>query len=373
MEPGDRLIVDHKGLGALFDSLRARGYDIVGPTVRDGAIVYDHLRSPTDLPFGWGDEQEAGRYRLRKRDDRAAFGYGVGPHSWKKLLHPPALTLWRAHRGSGGFDVETNGPEATRYAFIGVRACELAAIAVQDRVLIGGAQVDVAYKARREGIFVVAVHCTQAGGTCFCASLGTGPRAVSGFDLALTELLDGGRHAFVVEVGTDEGAKVAAEVPHEAARAEDVRAAEDAVARAAAGMKRALETGGLHEALLRNYESAHWDEVASRCLTCGNCTLVCPTCFCFSVEDVTNLDGGQAERRRRWDSCFAVDFSYIHGGSVRSSTAARYRLWITHKLATWHDQFGSSGCVGCGRCITWCPVGIDITEEARAVCQDQGG
>ena len=107
--------------------------------------------------------------------------------------------------------------------------------------------------------------------------------------------------------------------------------------------------------------------MAERCLTCGNCTLVCPTCFCTNVEDVGDLTGDHAERWRVWDTCFSVDYSYIHGGSVRPSGRARYRQWLTHKLATWHDQFDSSGCVGCGRCITWCPVGIDITQEVAAI------
>ena len=128
-------------------------------------------------------------------------------------------------------------------------------------------------------------------------------------------------------------------------------------------MGRELETDGLRELLERNREHPRWDEVSERCLTCGNCTMVCPTCFCTSVEDVTDLTGEEAERWREWDSCFSLDFSYVVGGSVRSSSRSRYRQWMTHKLGTWWDQFGSSGCVGCGRCITWCPVGIDVTEE----------
>jgi sulfhydrogenase subunit beta (sulfur reductase) len=146
-----------------------------------------------------------------------------------------------------------------------------------------------------------------------------------------------------------------------------VAAAEEITARTAASMGRELDTGGIRDLLYANFDHPRWDDVASRCLACGNCTMVCPTCFCFRIEDVTELAGTAAERHRSWDSCFAVDHSYLHGGPVRESNRARYRQWMTHKLATWIDQFGTSGCVGCGRCVTWCPVGIDITEEAAAI------
>jgi ferredoxin len=132
-------------------------------------------------------------------------------------------------------------------------------------------------------------------------------------------------------------------------------------------MGRAMETDGLPALLARNPEHPRWAQVAERCLTCGNCTLSCPTCFCHTVEDVADLAGTTAERVRRWDSCFTSEFSYIHGGSVRPSARSRYRQWLTHKLSAWHDQFGTSGCVGCGRCITWCPAKIDITEEVHAI------
>jgi sulfhydrogenase subunit beta (sulfur reductase) len=238
---------------------------------------------------------------------------------------------------------------------------------------VGGAYADPAYRSRREGAFVVAVNCGQAGHTCFCASMGTGPRAASGFDLLLTELVVFGRHDFVMEAGSSRGAEVAAEVPHRPATDEDRQAVEALLQRATETQGRSLDTRGVKELLYRHYEDPHWDEVARRCLTCANCTMVCPTCFCATVEDKSDLTGSMAERERRWDSCFTMEFSYVHGGSVRTSAGARYRQWITHKLATWHEQFGSSGCVGCGRCITWCPVGIDITEEVRALRQGEGG
>jgi ferredoxin len=365
---GEAAVLERAGLDRLIDVLRMEGYDVVGPTVRDGAIVYDSIATSADLPRGVSDEQAGGRYRLSRREDDALFGYSVGPHSWKKYLHPPLLTLWRARRSEHGLEIAAEPQATPRHALIGVRACELAALSILDQVLLGGAFVDPAYRADREATFVVAVSCGEAGDTCFCASMKTGPSVSSGFDLALTELLDG-EPRFLLEIGSERGAALAASLPTRPTTTPDLEAARAAVKRAEGQMGRSLDTAGLKELLYRHYEDRHWDTVAKRCLACANCTLVCPTCFCVGVEDVTDLAGAQAERRRRWESCFTLDFSYIHGGSVRASGGARYRQWITHKLATWQDQFGSSGCVGCGRCITWCPVGIDITEEVSALRQ----
>jgi ferredoxin len=374
MEPirsGDQLVIARENLDQLLGAIAKRGFRLVGPSVRDGAIVYDDITSAADLPAGWTDEQDGGTYRLRRRDDDALFGYNVGPQSWKRYLFPPSSLLARIRRDDGGMTTEApDGEPDAPLAFIGVRSCELHAIAIQDRVFIGGNHVDPVYAGRRDGAFIVAVNCGQAGGTCFCVSMETGPKAESGFDLALTELLGDGRHQFVVEVGTGRGAEVMTDVTGRPAQAAETGAAEAITERTAASMGRQMDTGGIRDLLLDNLEHPRWDDVASRCLSCGNCTMACPTCFCFSVEDTTDLAGTNAERHRSWDSCFTMDHSYLHGGPVRVSARSRYRQWMTHKLATWIDQFGTSGCVGCGRCITWCPVGIDITEEAAAIRAD---
>jgi sulfhydrogenase subunit beta (sulfur reductase) len=363
---GARLIIDCGGLQQLIDTLTDRGYRVIGPTVRAGAIAYDTVTRVEELPIGWTDRQEAGTYRLEKRADDAVFGYAVGPHSWKQFLHPPVEKLWRAQRDGKGFAVSACEPAPEPLAFIGVRACELHAIAIQDKVLVEDPYLDQRYRWRREQAFIVAVNCGTAGSTCFCASMGTGPEVTSGFDLALTELLEGPQ-VFVLEIGSAAGAEIARSLPQRAATAAEIEAADRVVARTRGEMGRHIATDGLKEALQNNPEHPLWDEVADRCLACANCTMVCPTCFCTTVDDTTDLTGTVAERTRRWDSCFTLDFSYIHGGSVRQSTRARYRQWVTHKLAHWFDQFGSSGCVGCGRCITWCPVGIDITEVASGI------
>jgi sulfhydrogenase subunit beta (sulfur reductase) len=202
--------------------------------------------------------------------------------------------------------------------------------------------------------------------------MGTGPRADSGFDLALTEILDGG-HRFVLEIGSEAGRALLSEVPHTPASPTDVEVALRRSEEAAARIERRVDTDGLPARLAATLEHPQWDDVAERCLTCANCTMVCPTCFCSTVEDTTDLTGDHAERWRRWDSCFTLEHSYVHGGPVRSSTRSRYRQWLTHKFGTWHDQFGVSGCTGCGRCIAWCPVGIDVTAELAALLTDPGG
>lgn len=362
MPPAPALLT-RDGLDALLAALHADGFRVLGPTVQDGAIIYDDVVRVADLPVGWTDRQDGGSYRLERRDDTAVFGHTVGPYAWKRFLHPPLLRLWRAEPGADGVEIATDAHAAQPMAFLGVRACELQAIAIQDKVFLHGPFVDPHYKARRQGLFIVAVNCGQAGGTCFCASMQAGPKAEAGFDLALTELADG----FLVEAGTARGAVLLDRLPHRPASEEEQQQAAAIVAATAAQMGRHIpDAAALPALLLGNLDHPRWDAVAQRCLSCGNCTQVCPTCFCTNVTDTTDLTGA-TDRTRRWDSCFAVDFSYIHGGAVRPAPRSRYRQWMTHKLASWVAQFGTSGCTGCGRCVTWCPVGIDITEEVAAI------
>ncbi len=359
-------VIGTDGLESLIGVLRDKGYEVIAPRVADEAMVLGPVSRFEDLPVGLRDEQDGGHYRLVPGGGRALFDYGPGPQGWKRYLYPPDERLWRAQRHGESFIVEEEPPEAERYAFLGVRACELSAMAIQDKVLNRGSEGDPRYVARRKSAFVIAVNCGRAGGTCFCVSMGSGPRAEDGFDISLTELIDNNRHVFLVEAGSEQGAEVLQRIDRSSASEADLSRADAVVSATAAAMGRDM-IADAGDVLARNLDSDHWDAVAERCLTCGNCTMVCPTCFCTTVEDVTDLSGAVAERWRKWDSCYSMDFSYIHGGSIRREGASRYRQWITHKLSFWYQQFGTSGCVGCGRCITWCPVGIDITEEARTL------
>lgn len=361
-------VIDREGLNQLINVLNEMGFQVIGPTVRDEAIVYEKLKSIKDLPEGWTDEQEGGAYRLKKRPDKALFGYVVGPHSWKKFLHPPERRLWRAERNGNDFEVFPEKLEAPRFAFLGVRSCELHAIAIQDKVFLESDHLDSVYKANRENSFLIAAQCGQSAATCFCTSMKTGPRAENGFDLGLTEILDNDKHHFVVEIGSEQGSAVMEKIRHQPATLNDERQAKKQTDDVASKMKRTLDTTNIKDLLYENLESPQWDTISERCLSCANCTMVCPTCFCSTVEDVTDITGNHAERWQKWDSCFTMDFTNLHGGQVRSSTKSQYRQWLTHKLASWQDQFDSSGCVGCGRCITWCPVAIDLTQEVPKIC-----
>ncbi len=356
-----------EGLQALLAELRRQGYSLLGPSLVQGDFGHREIRGVADLPRGVGMEQEAGTFRLVFREDAELFGYPVGQPSWKPVFFPPSRLVWQAVRSAGGWEISLPREDLPPVALLGVRPCDLAAMEVLDRVFLRGPYVERSYQARREAAFIVAVNCTRPGGTCFCASLGTGPRAREGFDLALTEMVTGEGHWFLVETGSDAGRALLETVPHRQATAAEVEAASRALAAAAGRMGRHLEMVGLKEHLYENYEHRHWAEVAARCLTCGNCAMVCPTCFCHHLEDSLNLRGDRASRRRVQDVCFTVAHSYIHGGSVRPTPWSRYRQWLTHKLATWQEQFGCLGCVGCGRCITWCPVGIDLTAEVAAL------
>ena len=350
-------------LDRLLDLLTTEGRRIIGPTISQGAIVYDEIHHASDLPSGWTADQAPGTYRLRQTGTDRHFDYAVGPTSWKHETFPSRVPITIGRRIDGQTTFEDATPVVPPVAFLGVRGCEIAALLTQDAVLTRGPAVDRDYAARRAAALIVAVECVTPADTCFCTSMGTGPEVTTGFDLAMTELDDG----FVVRAGSPAGEGLLTRLhlsPAGEAQRDDAR---DAVAAAREKIGDPVPTAGLPGRLFAAADSPRWAEVAERCLACANCTLVCPTCFCVGVTQVSDLDGVEATAERTWDSCFTLGYARVAGGNFRPRVQDRYRQWLTHKFDTWWDQFGMSGCVGCGRCITWCPVGIDVREELMAV------
>lgn len=361
--PGANLWLPKPALQGLIDRLRELGYEVVGPRVADGAVTLGEITSLAELPAGVQDEQEPGRYRLKVIESGGYFDHVVGPHSLKPFLFPPRTTVLQVLRVRDSWEAHSPEPPRPKRAVIGVRSCDLHALAIQDRVFLGSTHRDPEYAARREGLFLVAVNCGRSAATCFCVSMDTGPAVTGGADLILTELPDG----FVVRVGTEAGGSTLAGLGCQECSPTVLAEAELVPKRAAAQQTRRINPATVHDTLMNNLQHPRWDDVAKRCLSCANCTMVCPTCFCSTVNEVTDLTGEQTTRERVWESCFNEEHSWTGSGAVHPTTKSRYRQWLTHKLATWIDQFGSSGCVGCGRCITWCPVGIDLTEEVAAM------
>lgn len=362
--------LDRLSLSKLLEALQSEGFSLFGPVRSGPAIQWQPIQTPGDLPAGWSHDSAPASYHLRPRSDQALFGHWTGPDGLKKYLHPANSAVCHAERleGNGAFRVVESAPPPVRRAFIGARACDLAAVAIQDRVLLGDRYPDDVYRANRQNAFFVAVHCTSSAPTCFCASVSAGPRALSGFDIALHERLDDQADPeYLAEAGSAAGSAMLERISPPPAPPEWPQQLASASSAAAQAQLRRIDISSAPELVERAFDHPRWELTAQRCLACGNCTSVCPTCFCVTYEDRTSLDLQTAERFRTWDSCFTQSFTYIHGGSIRLSPKSRYRHWLGHKLARWQQQFGTPGCVGCGRCIAWCPAAIDITEEFNAL------
>lgn len=362
-----KYFLPHTQLQALIDILKQAHYAVIGPQVKEGAITYASLEEVSQLPWGIRDHQEPGRYHLEKIKEHEAFSWANGPQALKPLLFKASETVWKVLRDNEGklvFSPTLN--EEQPIAVLGVRACDLAALAIQDKVFMGGEHIDTRYAQRRKNLFIIAVICTYSSNNCFCVSAGTGPRAESGYDVKMTEIPEG----FVVSTGSDKGRTIINSLKLKIASSQDNETAKKRVDQASNTQTKKIPFNNskeLRDVLFNNLDHERWKEVAERCLSCGNCTQVCPTCFCHKETEEPSLDGSCSEHLRAWDSCFTAGHSYIGGHPIRDDTQKRYRQWLTHKVGSWHDQFGSSGCVGCGRCISWCPVGIDITEELVAI------
>lgn len=350
----------------LLNVLTRDGYECVGPQVRDGAIVYAPLRKVDQLPMGWHDDQSPGRYRLEQAGGSRCFDWANGPEALKPMTFASREVMWRVVQDErGGLRFQETLPEARPTAVIGVRACDIAGMHLQDQHFGYREYQDHYYNRRRRALFLVAVDCARPASTCFCHSTGDGPAANTGFDIALTELDEG----FIARARSERGRVLLEQLPTTEVSDRQRAAAAAQHEAAIAAQTRRLPGRQLADALFANLDHPAWDDVAARCLSCGNCTSVCPTCFCHSEGDTTDLDGRRSAHHRQWDSCFSEGHSYMHSFVVRDSTLLRYRQWLTHKLGTWHEQYGRSGCVGCGRCVTWCPVGIDLVETVNAICQ----
>lgn len=355
------------GLASLITAIKEAGYRVIGPREEpgQGGLVFREISGVEDLPRGLSDEQAPGHYRLLPNGSERYFGWANTASAIKPYVFAPRERLWRVVRKGGKLHFEASRGHGLKTAILGARACDLAALAIQDAHFLRGAHVDPYYRRRRERLLLVAVNCSHAAETCFCVSTGDGPEVKAGFDILLDEIEDG----FLARQGSSRGAMILNQVETSPASLEQLAIA-CVQSQLCRQQQRRLPPENRLPALMKRLDHPRWDEIAGRCLACGNCTAVCPTCFCHREFDTPTLDGKKSEHWRDADSCFNEDHSYIVGEVVRASTRSRYRQWMTHKLASWVEQYGRTGCTGCGRCITWCPAGIDFVEEANLLLKD---
>jgi ferredoxin len=352
----------------LFDRLKA-SHKVIGPKIEQGVIVLGEI-DMDDIPAGYEDHQKAGSYRLLKGKRPEIFSFSTGPDSFKRFLHPPVSEMFSFKSSRTAIAITAPDRQGEPLAFIGVRACDLTALKLYDRVFLERQEKDQLYESLRRDSLVIALDCSYPGENCFCHAMGTGPSVTNGFDIALTELED----SFLLETGTVAGQRLLDGLPLEEATESDMEERAARTERCLGMMKKSIRADDLPGLIYRSLDHPRWTDIAERDLECGNCTQVCPTCFCNSRYDLVHLAGISPRARevsgtrvRKWDSCFSRNFARVHGGNFRPSRRARYRQWMSHKLAYTVEQFGLPGCVGCGRCITWCPAGIDITEEMDAL------
>lgn len=329
---------------AFFEKLN--GFDLYGPVNVDGTSLFKKL--------ALGETLELSGFENSKKPP-------------KDLLFPQTEKMLDfVKKGNRFVDATDAGlPEKPRVAF-GIRPCDAHSLTILDP-LFSWDYTDKYYVNRRENMTLVGLSCTSENmplKSCFCTSVGGGPASTKGLDLLLTDLGE----SFYVESLTPKGEKLVelgCDLFKDAGSDNDGVVA-DLKEKAARRISRKVEIEGISEVLEGTFESPYWEEFSKRCLGCGICTLLCPTCHCFDISDV--IERGEGRRERTWDSC-QYEYYTIHasGHNPRPLKKHRQRNRILHKFHYMKKNLDVTGCVGCGRCISDCPVNIDIIEVIEGV------
>ncbi len=340
--PKDAFVIEKNQFSSWLKKLQ-ESFQLIGPVEKEGHFVFSLIEEVNDLVMDYDTTM-------------------LGP---RKFIFLPEEKICTIYQKDQGFTIK-KVQDVPGQLLIGVHSCDLHAILVLDKVFLLKSFQDHNYRLRRENTLIMALNCTKVCPTCFCSSMGTGPfvELDKGFDFLLTDCGE----SYLIESFSEKAKDLL--LPLNLPQADDslFKKKEQLFQELKGRFIKNLDTTNLVQTLLENQDHPVWQRTAEeRCLGCTNCTMVCPTCFCFNVKDKISFDLKECDRVRYWDSCQELHFAEVHGANYRSSRKARLRQFVTHKLATWVEQFGCFGCIGCGRCMYWCPTHIDLTEMAKEV------
>ena len=310
-------------------------YELIAPVKRDNLVVFDRVDSAGEV----------------------LFNYSNTVKSAKELLLPQSETLFTYNSMDHSASIETHFNDAAPKLLFGVRPCDAKSFLLLDKVFDGERYKDAYYLNRRANTLVVTIGCVQPRTTCFCTSVNGGPFSEDGSDLMLIDIGD----AYVVKVTSDRGAGLLEGAELEDAGEDDLASMKRVIQDAEASMSPKLAIEGRQENLESIFDDPIWGPLTEKCLGCGVCTYLCPTCHCFDIIDEAR--DSQGERIRLWDSCQFSQFTLQASGfNPRLTNKERLRQRVMHKFSYFPKNYGLTGCVGCGRCIQECPVNLDIRD-----------
>ncbi len=329
--------------------------------------VADLLKLLSDFEiFGPIQEDETFSYQ-NIQDGKMVFDFTNSQKPPKQVFFPQTEKMFDFKREGKAFTgVQAVEKSEKPILLFGIRPCDTSAMTVLDKLFTWD-YIDPYYNDRRTNATVISFSCTNPQmpqKTCFCTSVDGGPNSTKGADMLWTDIGD----SYLVESITDKGKKILdlGKKYFKDATSDHKKKAQDIQKKAEESITKTLEKKGLGQALEASFDNTYWDQFSQRCLGCGICTLMCPTCHCFDINDI--ISKGKGWRERTWDSC-QYEYYTIHasGHNPRPAKKHRQRNRLYHKFLYMDKNLDVLGCVGCGRCISKCPVNIDIVEVAEGI------
>ncbi|MBS3977633.1 MAG: 4Fe-4S dicluster domain-containing protein [Syntrophomonadaceae bacterium] len=308
------------------------------------AVVY--------VPVSQAGSKEFGRWSLNTRPDFTG-NTRLSPKGLM-FLQTESMYSYTVTEGGMGVVLEEIDHKPARQVIVGIRPCDVQSVQVMDEVFLTKGYVDKLYKEKRDHTCLVALGCLSPLPTCFCSSMGLNPMAAPGADLMMYDLGD----SYGIIPQSEAGEALIASLGGLVLDGGQVPAGNPCTLK--------VDTEGLTAKLQKMFEHPLWNKVNQKCLACGTCTYLCPTCHCFDIQGKNKGDEGY--KFRCWDSCMYPEYTLMAGGhQPRSSKKERLRQRFLHKLQYMPERYHAWGCVGCGRCLAYCPVQVDITRFMRDV------